>query len=496
MDMQNNNNAMQIVFCKHSDLRLMRGDISFDICTAINKIIPKQVLCAQKLKSVWAICVSGSDAKNILIRRGLTINDRQIELYPENPHAMGSTQTSERVVIKDYPFWEPDSLISEYLKAQQQITSYSVVYQSKARNNITNETSTFRNGDRFVFVNANFYPPLPQQAQIGDYSCRIRHVSQTRNCVRCRSGSHKTYDVNVCPSYVESCDNVVPFVNGIFSNFDKCLVTYDGMTFPTSEHLYQWRACTEALRADLAELVVKATTPREAKLIASKLKHDDLNWHTIKFEVMREVLQAKAASSEKFRDALLQTGDKILVEARVDDVWGSGLTYELTMSTDPYKYPGSNKLGVLLGEVRDALRTAKVDLPNDDDTKSLSEASEAIPMDVTAPSQPSQQPHCSRSVVRVGFQPRASSLSPTRLKELRKSTPLIKDFMNKRMKRKCTSPLSEQPPSTRSRDIEAAGDTVSGEPSNNSFISANDQTVVNDIANMSDVDTDAEPDNT
>ena len=63
MDMQNNNNAMQIVFCKHSDLRLMRGDISFDICTAINKIIPKQVLCAQKLKSVWAICVSGSDAK-------------------------------------------------------------------------------------------------------------------------------------------------------------------------------------------------------------------------------------------------------------------------------------------------------------------------------------------------------------------------------------------------------------------------------------------------
>ena len=65
---------------------------------------------------------------------------------------MGSTQTSERVVIKDYPFWEPDSLISEYLKAQQQITSYSVVCQSKARKNITNETSTFRNGDRFVFV--------------------------------------------------------------------------------------------------------------------------------------------------------------------------------------------------------------------------------------------------------------------------------------------------------------------------------------------------------
>ena len=91
---------MQIVFCKHFDLRLMRGDITFDLCTAINKIIPKQVLCAYALKSVWALCVSGSYAKNILIRRGLTINDRQIELvYPENPHAMGSTQTSERVVI-------------------------------------------------------------------------------------------------------------------------------------------------------------------------------------------------------------------------------------------------------------------------------------------------------------------------------------------------------------------------------------------------------------
>ena len=228
---------------------------------------------------------------------------------------------------------------------------WSNVYQSKVRNNITNEKSSFLNGDRFVFVNTNIYPRLPQYAQIGNYSCRIRNVSQSLNCISCRSGSHRTDDVASCPAYVEPNDNIVAFSSGILSNFPKCPITVDGTSFPTSKHMYQWRACTEAIRDDHAELVVKAATSRDAK-IANKINHDKTNWHYVKFDVMQEVLRVKAASSKQFRVTLLQTGDKILVEARVDDVWGSGLTHTLTMNTDPMNYPRTKKLGVLLGEIR------------------------------------------------------------------------------------------------------------------------------------------------
>ena len=494
MNNQNNNNTMQVLYCKHSDLKMIRGDITFELCMAVNKILPNQALCAQKLKAVWAICVTDTDAKKTLIRRGIMIKNIQIDLYSENPYSSDSS-ASERVVIKDLPFWEPNSLITDYLKTVPQITSCSNVYQSKARNNITNETSSFLNGDRFVFVNANIYPPLPQYAQIGNYSCRIRHVSQSRNCIRCRSGSHRTDDVASCPAYVESNDNIVAFSSGILSNFHKCPLTVNGTSFPTSEHLYQWRACTEAIRDDLAELVVKAATPRDAKIIANKINHDKTNWHNVKFDVMREVLRVKAASSKQFRDALLQTGDKILVEARVDDVWGSGLTHTLTMNTDPMKYPGTNKLGVLLGEIRHELRS---NLKNPDPESSAATTDRAdIPPEVMEDMDVSEPAQRSRRSIRVGSQIRASFLPPSRLRKKKRSTPLIKGFMNQRMKRKPTSPPSTQPSASRARDNDsAASDVVSGAHSSSSnFQSAHGPALGNDVANINDFDSDAEPDN-
>ena len=247
----------------------------------------------------------------------------------------------------------------------KRITSCSSVYQSKARNNITNSASSFLNGDRFVFVNNDIYPPLPKSVPIGGYSCRIRHSSQIQNCVRCRSSSHRTDDHAACPLYTEPREDVVAFSGGVFSNFNKCKMTLDDMEFVTSEHAYQWRACTEALRVDLAEKVYKAATPREAKLIVNEIKHEAMNWHTIKYDVMKEVLRAKVSSSQQFKDAPLDTGDKILVEARIDDSWGSGLSHALTLNTNPDMYPGSNKLGILLAELRGELRNATVDITED-----------------------------------------------------------------------------------------------------------------------------------
>ena len=162
-------------------------------------------------------------------------------------------------------------------------------------------------------------------------------------------------------------DNVLPFSSGVLSNFNRCPVTIDNLTSPSSEHAYQWRACTEALCADLAEKVVKAGTPREAKQIAAQVKHDSSsNWHNIKCDVMKEVLSAKMKCSKPFRDALIASGTKVLVEARLDDFWGSGLTYNLTLNTHPDKYPGSNQLGLILSELRHELMSKPTDIDIDD----------------------------------------------------------------------------------------------------------------------------------
>ena len=83
------------------------------------------------------------------------------------------------------------------------------------------------------------------------------------------------------------------------------------LTFPSSEHAYQFRACEEHIRADLAELIYKAETPKEAKAIAAEIKSPDVNskWNLMKCDVMREVLVAKMNSNDEFRKQLLKTGD-------------------------------------------------------------------------------------------------------------------------------------------------------------------------------------------
>ena len=114
-------------------------------------------------------------------------------------------------------------------------------------------------------------------------------------------------------------------MNGVFSNFDHCDVMMEGLKFPTSEHCYQWMACKEALQNDVAEAVYKARSPADAKLLATKVKGH--KWDAIKYSVMVEVQRAKAVSSTTFREALLATGDKLLVEGLHDTYWGSGMHY-------------------------------------------------------------------------------------------------------------------------------------------------------------------------
>ena len=72
---------------------------------------------------------------------------------------------------------------------------------------------------------------------------------------------------------------------------------------------------------------------------------------------MREVLNAKINSSEEFRKELSESADKLLVEASATDkFWGSGLNYNLTLTTLPGQFPGKNMLGKLLVELRNELK--------------------------------------------------------------------------------------------------------------------------------------------
>ena len=216
---------------------------------------------------------------------------------------------------------------------------------------------SFDNGDRYFYTHPNIDPPLPEKVKLGEYTCRIVYKSRVQNCSRCQGHDHKTSDTEKCPAFVANQPELLAFTRGTFSNFDRCEVTMEGRTFMTSEHCYQWNAALEALRDDVAEAVIKAKSPWEAKQLAAPIKSQIVNWDQIKYGIMQNVLIAKACTSERFKENLMASDGKLLCEGLTDMYWGSGLSLYFTNTTKPQYWPGANKLGKILMNLRaDLLR--------------------------------------------------------------------------------------------------------------------------------------------
>ena len=131
--------------------------------------------------------------------------------------------------------------------------------------------------------------------------------------------------------------------------------------FKSSEHAYQWRFLKYIGMDDLAEKIIDAITPADAKEMASRVPmefHKD--WHSVKVWVMKGILHAKADYCKQFKNALIDSGEKPLVECPSDLFWASGLYPCDTCTTHPSFYPGINNLGRVLSQVRSELITEAV----------------------------------------------------------------------------------------------------------------------------------------
>ena len=437
-----------VLSCKHFDVKRLRGDITFHLCNAINKVAPWQAIGAQKFKGVWCISLKTGAALATLLEADLIVNDLQVKLFGDNPYLHKQGITTEKVVIKVYPMWEDNSSILNYFKSLPNIELYSEeVHVSKARNSETNNISSYVNGDRFVYLKSGF-DPLPDRASIAGFNCRLWYASRRHQCDRCHE-SHKTSDVDLCDAYRHTQPNVHVFGKGPLSNFSSCKMTMDNMAFRTSEHAYQWHACMNHLSTELAEKVMSATTPKEAQQVASQVKGNNsiCDWENIKYGVMKKVLLAKANSSNQFCDELLGSGECLLVESSSrDPYWGSGLSYHMTVTTHPDYYPGKNYLGKLLCEIRSELRAAiKLAVEEETNPATSNNLNPSSCDDVPEMKSQTDGIHCTikrdiTSRSRLGgskSHTRVYSISPNRQRGMKGSkfdTPLLKDFLRKQVK--------------------------------------------------------------
>ena len=106
--------------------------------------------------------------------------------------------------------------------------------------------------------------------------------------------------------------------------------------------------------------VSRRAAPRAAKKAGRLVRgFDEAVWERERFALVVEGSVHKFGQNADLREFLLNTGDRVLVEASpVDRIWGIGLAADDQRAADPASWRGPNLLGFALMEARAELRTS------------------------------------------------------------------------------------------------------------------------------------------
>ena len=152
-----------------------------------------------------------------------------------------------------------------------------------------------------------------------------------------------------------------PSKNGItkscFSQWYDCTFMAGGVEYKTAE---QYMMAQKALLFDdkkIYEEIMAASHPNEYKKLGRKISNfNEEVWNTHKMQIVIQGNLAKFGQNKELQEFLLQTGDRILVEASpYDKIWGIGLAADTPDIENPATWRGENLLGFALMEVREQL---------------------------------------------------------------------------------------------------------------------------------------------
>ncbi|MFI8437672.1 NADAR family protein [Streptomyces sp. NPDC079020] len=134
--------------------------------------------------------------------------------------------------------------------------------------------------------------------------------------------------------------------------------TVDSVTYPTAEH---WMMAGKArLFGDAAaeREALEASSPAAAKKAGRLVRgFDEDTWVRERFALVVEGSVHKFGQDPGLRAFLLNTGERVLVEASpMDRIWGIGLAADDERVERPQQWRGLNLLGFALMEARTRLR--------------------------------------------------------------------------------------------------------------------------------------------
>lgn len=288
-------------------------------------------------------------SKQVIKNNGIEINRKHIKLVE-------AEQNITIVVLKDAPVEMPDQVVCE------QMSKFGKIVPGSYERGIMRGTG-IETGNRYIKL-MNVIAEIPEETKIGQYTIRLitpqNPAEKEKICYVCKIPGH----------YARDCDDAPKVFRGArdeLSNFyeprDGNKIVYKGHEYATTEHAFQVARAkyhgAEWLAKEMMTLskawMVKNLVRQNRNTLASR------GWDEIKEAEMWGILQAKAVYCKEYKDALMKSGSRILVEGTENPYWASGLSKNETIKTLPNAWPGNNVLGKMHMRLREELQRNAVE---------------------------------------------------------------------------------------------------------------------------------------
>lgn len=133
----------------------------------------------------------------------------------------------------------------------------------------------------------------------------------------------------------------------------------DNIIYKTAEHYMMAQKAKLFNDSEVFDRIISKESPKDVKDLGRQIKNFDTDsWNANKYHIVKQGNYLKFSQNENLKHFLIQTKNKILVEASpVDAIWGIGLVEESPKAKNPIEWRGENLLGFALMEVRVELNT-------------------------------------------------------------------------------------------------------------------------------------------
>jgi len=134
--------------------------------------------------------------------------------------------------------------------------------------------------------------------------------------------------------------------------------TVNSIRYATAEHYMMAEKARLFDDAGTLDSILEAKSAAVAKKLGRQVKgFDESRWLQARWGIVVQGNLAKFSQHNELRDFLIQTGDRVLVEASpFDRIWGIGMAATTEGVENPARWKGLNLLGFALMEVRHQMR--------------------------------------------------------------------------------------------------------------------------------------------